>query len=540
VVDNRVLNVTALGTLASPVRVMAKRALITTINSGVNPLVDSDDTATRVKTVVNGKVTDGKATVTYASSLYQPGGTVLPTFNGEGQSAGLAVTFANTGHYAGTINLAPVPPVPGVINWNRPLLGDGEDPSVGATVQPANLTYDVNVLQPRRLRTITNKLDLGNVLLGADIAANFTVTSANQNPSAEATTKVRVAPGGMSLGQLTAAETPVAAGGAVNVPLTGKLTNYGVVSMSAKLPVVTGEDASVQDYSSYKGVSVKYKANVGLAKVGTGTPAFGIGETVLSAKVVAGSSMTNLSSKVNPKGTLAANPTPAASVTGPWSLPTSKLYGTVGSEAMIVSSTPLASDATVTMQWRKRTPGEAHAYGVVDPTLPSECSWLASDVVKIGGIASSVDYALQMSFDNRINLALNMGGSLATDYPGLFLAQYNTTTSHWVKASDMVTAGSYAEKGVFESFSDFLAGAYSAHPTLTLADLLGSWGVDPSTTSTGTGHSWAIVQGSGIFAVDPDPSAAGMIGAVPEPSALVLMISAVAVFLLGYGIMRRR
>ena len=364
------------------------------------------------------------------------------------------------------------------------------------------------------------------------------VSSRNRYPDADHTTMVNVAPGGTALGELTAGQTLIADGALMSVPLTGTLSTYGRVKYRGALPVVTAEDASVQDNTTYRNLSVRYKANVGIAKFG-GSIAFGSGETILSAHVAAGSELTNLSSKVKPRRTLAANTTLATWVTGTNAFRASALYGAVGSEAEIVCSTPIAADTTVTMQWRKRLPGEAHNPRYPQsPSLPPD-AWLTSDVVKIGGVDLGVTYALQMTFDNRINLALDgpIDGTVANELPGLYLAEFDLGTNQWVNAVTLGAVGPSAQQGILTSLSDFLA----ANPATPLADLQGSWGVDPVTSVFGIGHSWAILAGggSGIFAVDPGSAAPAtwlgddLTSTVPEPSTWSMLIVA-AVSLLAY------
>ena len=239
-----------------------------------------------------------------------------------------------------------------------------------------------------------------------------------------------------------------------------------------------------------------------------------------------------------------------------------RLYGLVGSEATIADSTNLPTDTDVTMEWRARTKGEADnvtnpttKLPVKDPTTPDGADWLTSDVVKIGGIGSGSVYALQMTFDNRINEALDQGGAIATlahnsgaaaavhaERDGLYIAEAVLTTSgsvttaaKWTKPAD-IALGSKAELNVDMSLADFLASKLNG--TTTLADLVGSWGLDDAAqspahpygvNSTGQGYSWAIVAGggSGIFAV------------VPEPTSLALLITA-GLGLAIYGLRRLR
>jgi hypothetical protein len=279
-----------------------------------------------------------------------------------------------------------------------------------------------------------------------------------------------------------------------------------------------------------------------VAKFGSRPTSFGTGGTVLTANVAAGSTLANLSSMVNPSNTLSQNTTPAAWVTGTGSIG-SALYGAVGSEADILASTALAANATISMQWRQRSPGEAKSPTAAAGTTLPHGAWLASDVVQIGGATSGVSYALQMTFDNRINLAL--GGSaydnLANECSNLDMVELNTATNQWVNAATTGALGVDAQQGVSESLSAFLVN----HSTDTLAQLQGSWGVDPTATNQGIGHSWAIVAGggSGVFAVDPS-SLAAMSGSnfiatslVPEPSSLALLIAA-ALGLLALGFRR--
>ena len=51
VLANRMLNVAAIGSSLTPVRIMAGTPLTTTISSGNDPVVDGDNVATRVNTV---------------------------------------------------------------------------------------------------------------------------------------------------------------------------------------------------------------------------------------------------------------------------------------------------------------------------------------------------------------------------------------------------------------------------------------------------------------------------------------------------------
>ncbi len=157
---------------------------------------------------------------------------------------------------------------------------------------------------------------------------------------------------------------------------------------------------------------------------------------------------------------------------------------------------------------------------------------MTSDVVKVSGLNPAAGYALQMTFDNRINMALDglTKGTVANELAGLYVAERAGPgdTGSWQKVAAGAHAGDavYGGSGHLESLSAFLA----ANSAYTLADLAGSWGVDPSSPDQGTGHSWVIVAGggSGIFAV------------VPEPSTLVLIGISAGIGLMAYGLRRRK
>ncbi len=286
---------------------------------------------------------------------------------------------------------------------------------------------------------------------------------------------------GAKIGSLTVQPQEITGAGLkVPVALTGPgLDSFGTIKGSGSLKVTTAEAASVHDTTKYPSLPVSYDINVGVASLGKTAGSFS-GAMVLSANMPANSTLSGLASEVNPKGTLAANTTPAASVSSPASFgSTAKqqavLYGAVGSQAEIVTSDPLPTATTVTMQWRARNSGEAAAPGAVGSTLPAGVKWLTSDVVQIAGVPKGVDYALQMSFDNRINLALDgpTEGTVANETDSLFLAEWNG--SSWVNANTLGGHGADAQFGVRTSLADFLAG----HTGDSLDSLLGSWGVIP-------------------------------------------------------------
>jgi hypothetical protein len=239
----------------------------------------------------------------------------------------------------------------------------------------------------------------------------------------------------------------------------------------------------------------------------------------------------SLSSKVLATGT-------AASVPAGTPLDSSNVYGPVGSEAQILTSTKVGADTNIAMSWRPRTAqesGQTPSSGV----LPSDAKWLTSDVVKVTGIpdpggSSPMAYAMQMNFDSRINKFFDGptdGATLAEFNAGsLYLAEFTGVT--WQNAVlGNATVGSYVlahpEKTIHqpESLSDFLnynLTNLSGDPDAILRSLVGSWGVD-----TNTDQAWAILDHSGTLAV------------VPEPATIILLLAA-GVGTVGYFRWRRR
>ena len=122
VVANRQLTVAAISG-----RIMAHAPMSSSIASGGNAFVDGDDYATRVDTYAHRAANNG--TVRVACS-----GTPLAQFNDLSQTPDLARHLPACGAYSGSIDLASA------------LLRRRESSSVGATVQPAVLDYNVTVL----------------------------------------------------------------------------------------------------------------------------------------------------------------------------------------------------------------------------------------------------------------------------------------------------------------------------------------------------------------------------------------------------------
>jgi hypothetical protein len=350
----------------------------------------------------------------------------------------------------------------------------------------------------------------------------------------------------IQVGQVFASQTLVNSSGATTVPVSVAVQSVGSYSGLASLNVVSAENASVKDPGNYPSVSFAFSAaNVGYASTGgsasNGSQQFG---AALSAPVAKGTTLatfnpaslvggtyygptlTSLVASAGASGTnstvtyaynaVAQTVTPynGTTLTDPY-FSSGNIYGPVGSQCDILDSTALAASATVTMAWRARNstengslPSQGH-----QPILPPGVWNLSSDVVDIEGVPAGTTFAVEMSFDDGINTALD-GDRLST-VAGSFLTQWNGTA--WVNAASLVTnPGSLADPGVADSLADFLAAEYAAHPSLAhdqlLADLAGSWGVDLSNPG-GIDESWAIVDSNGQFAVVPEPSTLALLGA---------------------------
>jgi hypothetical protein len=524
---NRQLTVANIGDTVTPVRVLVKTWApggYTTVSSGSDLVLDGDEHATRINTKPLAEASD----YDHNGMSARFRGTPLTQFNAPNQTANIMTKFYWLGHYSSFSDPLRYDLSRDVVQSGR-MFVNGETPSVGATLNPIIMHYNVDVIERRKLKLTTGALNLGNVLRGANIlSSSFVVNTTNSRPNW--VTNVTVAKGGQAMGQLTANETLVNASGKKNIALTGRLTEYNAaLSKSAQLTVETAEAATAGDTKAYSKLNVSYKANVGVAKIAK-TATF-TGAPVLSAQIGAGEQLASykgatfnssdpaqtwsLSSRVAQAGTLATNTTTAESITGPGSLGAA-LYGAVGSEAEIVASTPVnkTTTSTLTMQWRKRTAGEALHPGplVVAPgTTGPIPKWLTSDVVKIGGTAldaGDVTYALQMTFDNRINLALDgqTNGTPEKEFEDLYIAKLNTG-NQWERAA--------AGTGHWQSLAAFL----EENNTKTLDQLEGNWGVDPTPVDGDTDKqrykSWAIIRNTG-----------GTFAVVPEPATVIMMISA--------------
>jgi hypothetical protein len=202
----------------------------------------------------------------------------------------------------------------------------------------------------------------------------------------------------------------------------------------------------------------------------------------------------------------------------------------------------MSGSAIVTMAWRGRDAdenGSAFINGNLASTnwasvLPAGVP-VTSDIVEIGGLSSGVAFAMQVSYDDRINTFLN-GSSGSATLQDTYLVKLVTDAngnSKWENAvlddtatgADAVTGWSGPLQNVYDSNGNlvtegFLETEYAKG--YTLDQLAGSSGVDL------TNHeAWAVLDNAG-----------GDFAVVPEPSTFALLGAAAAV-LLAYRLRRR-
>jgi len=475
------------------------------------------------------------------------------TFNGTTTtSSGITVnaTFSALGPISST---AAIPGNTGLFTGETLATGGGTP-----VLPTLKVPYTATVLQQRQLAPAaggpTTPFDVpttaGGLLYGAvvSIPTGYSVTSTSDsnhvtsvyvtggsNGIADA---VSTSDGTTLVGLVGVTQTLINSAGTTIVPVTVEAGNWGQISGSASLSVVTAEAASVHDTKAYNPVSVAYNiANVGYAATGgsdtvNNNPNKQLFGAPLSAPFNKGAQLSpsalggsQLSSFVAYVGTAGTNSTAMNTVNTDtiWAarssggtVDSSNAHGTVGSQCDILASTALSSSATVTMAWRNRDNAENGSF--TDPSwstkLPTGIQWLNSDVVDIAGVPSDLTFAMQMVFDDGINVLLehpSAPGTMDVSYIGKMV---NGKWENAVAANN--TNGIHRQTAVASSLSAFLQQQMGTGPGengYTLDQLAGSWGADLSNPG-GVEYSWTIVNGGGgEFAVVPEPSTLALLGA---------------------------
>ena len=234
-------------------------------------------------------------------------------------------------------------------------------------------------------------------------------------------------PIGSLVGTVNITQTLINGAGTINVPLTFEADSLGVISGSASLGVMTAEAASVQDTKAYAPIGVAFSpVNVGWAATGgvsttnSNVQTFG---APLSAYFAAGSQISpspngaSLTSIVGVAGTAGSNSTATgqngstlSSTTGAITKGQGPRHGRIGVRH------PPKHDAHQQCEHHHVLANRNNAENgsFLDPTwstqLPSGVQWLASDVVDIPGVPSDLTYAMEMSYDDRINTTLDSDG----------------------------------------------------------------------------------------------------------------------------------
>ena len=182
---------------------------------------------------------------------------------------------------------------------------------------------------------------------------------------------------------------------------------------------------------------------------------------------------------------------------------------------------------TPTMQFRARTAGEAGTTPG-DPSLPDNNLYLISDIVRIGGLgdaSTGTVYALSMTYDARIGMVKeHKKATYMTDQDPMIVEKVG---SQYESAKDLFAAATGINKQaeVATDVNTFITTQSGLGHTL--ASLVGSYGGATTLSSTGIGTAWMIVRGGGDF------------GVVPEPSTIIMLISA-GLGLMVYGWRRWR
>jgi hypothetical protein len=341
-------------------------------------------------------------------------------------------------------------------------------------------------------------IDQSNVLLNSTSPLTYTLSNTGQatinnwalsSAATSGTVTVSPASGTNLLQSTTVSPSP-----------TGTYSAPGTVGTYAITATASSTDNGVNPVTSTVNV------NVGSATAAPGgtlaaTATYG---TPLSGVVATNGSFKNLSAVVN-------GVTP----------------GSLGTVVTLLDGTASAT-TTVDMAFRTRATDEIPATAT-EPPMVSNGQWLASDVLNLTGITRGTPYVLQMSFDT----ALWAPGHLLSNFESdeVWLGAYSPGGVWQNAVSADAATGEYAQTQYYGTYAQLLAAVQAVHPTATVADLVGSWGMDAS------GNAWSVID------YDSDPYTPDghtytyNFGVVPEPGTFVLLLAGALALL---PVIRRR
>ena len=309
----------------------------------------------------------------------------------------------------------------------------------------------------------TGTVDIGKVLGGAVVTAQTDLQNAG-NPTGATRANLQVASLSPGLSGATGTTTVAPAG---HVTLTA-LINTGSASYSPGSFTVSTEDDQAYAGKGAIGLGTQTLTVTGTIGYATATGTSFVGGGTLTGTVQASQSLAGLFSVVD-------------KATSP---------GAMGTQAMILASANLGSQSTVGMDWRQATAAEkviAHAP-------------IVSDVMNLTGVPEGLDYAMSMTYDDTVGAIAGHEAALAAA-GRIYLV--SDTSGPWRNAvlDNTASAGQFAATNFQGAFATYQSAVLIAHPTATLADELGAWGVDPSTNVV-----WAVLNHASDFAVVPEPA----------------------------------
>lgn len=269
---------------------------------------------------------------------------------------------------------------------------------------------------------------------------------------------------------------------------------------------------------------------------------------VINATANADNSLTtfgpSISQAASAGGSYAGLATHVTAITYSGSSPAgSPMFGTTGT---IVAGQASAA-TTISVAWRTRTLSESFGTSTIPPMHDSP-GWagLSNDVVQVSGMVQTAPtlsdgrkptdvYALQMDYSPAELLRIYHFGAtidwtiqdmidhqqlrvgyLSAGQNGI-IGGTSGEDDMWVYASDSIvgTRGAYAVdnfRGDWNAFVTYTQEQGHGVTDANLADFLGSYGVDYSSTDPSKNVAWVVVDHNSQFAVVPEPASFSILG----------------------------